>query len=352
MANELGLIPFLSMEVEMANPVLVEMLRGDRVESCHRGALAIARPDGGLVFAIGAVHRPIYPRSAIKSIQCLPTIETGAADRFGFGDAEIALACASHSGTERHVAVAAGMLAKAGLDANALGCGAHDPISIAATRCLIKAGHEPSALHNNCSGKHAAMLATAVHMGEPAADYLRSDHPVQVRIARALEDVTGVRLGPDHVGVDGCSAPNWAIPLANLARGFARLVTAEGLGAERARAAQRIMLACWAEPEMVAGPERLDTLLMTRFKGQLFTKTGAEGVYCGALPGRGLGFAIKIDDGAKRASEMVLKALIARLLPGAEDLAAEEVVPNWRGVAAARLRCASPWLEALEAAGF
>lgn len=336
----------------MANPVLVEMLRGDRVESRHRGSIAVARPDGGLAFAIGEVHRPIYPRSAIKAIQCLPAIETGAADRFGFGDAEIALSCASHSGTDRHVAVAASMLAKAGLDASALGCGSHEPISAAAARSLMKAGHEPSALHNNCSGKHAAMLATAVHMGEPVVDYLRPNHPVQVRIAGALEDLTGARLGPDRVGVDGCSAPNWAIPLANLARAFARLVTGEGVEAGRSQAAQRILRACWAEPELVAGPERLDTTLMTRFKGQLFTKTGAEGVYCGAIPARGLGFALKIDDGGKRASELVVKALIARLLPRAEDLAADEVVPNWRGIAAARLRCASPLLEALGVASF
>ena len=336
----------------MANPVLVELLRGERVESRHRGSVAIAGPDGRLALAIGEVHRPVFPRSAIKAIQCLPLIETGATDHFGFGAAEIALACASHSGTERHVAVAAGMLAKAGLDAGALACGAHEPLSPAAARRLIQEGRPLSPLHNNCSGKHAGMLATAVHMAEPVADYWRPDHPVQVRIAEALASLTGTPIGKDQLGIDGCSAPNWAIPLANLARAFARIVSGEGLDAKRRDAAARIVQACWAEPELVAGPERLDSVLMTQFRGSLFLKTGAEGVYCGAVPARGLGFALKIDDGAKRASEMALKALVSCLVPDAHDLAAEETVPNWRGLPAARLRCASAWLQSIADAGF
>ena len=336
----------------MANPVLIEMLRGERCESCHRGSIAIAGPDGRLAFASGEVHRPVFPRSAIKAIQCLPLIETGAADRFGYGAAEIALACASHSGTERHVTVAAGMLARAGLDASSLACGAHEPLSPAAARNLIRQGQPLSPLHNNCSGKHAGMLTTAVHLGEPVADYWRPDHPVQVRIADALSDLTGAPLGTDRIVIDGCSAPNWAIPLANLARAFARLVTGEGLDGKRRDAAARILQSCWAEPELVAGPGRLDTVLMTRLPGALFLKTGAEGVYCGAVPARGLGFALKIDDGTKRASEMALKAIVARLLPDAGDLAEEETLPNWRGLPAARIRCAPGWLEALTNAGF
>jgi L-asparaginase II len=336
----------------MANPVLVEVLRGERVESRHRGAVAVEGPDGRLAFALGEVHRPIFPRSAIKAIQCLPLIETGAADRFGFGPAEIALACASHSGTERHVAVAAGMLAKAGLDVTSLACGAHEPLSLDAARQLILNRQQPTPLHNNCSGKHAGMLATAVHMGEPLDDYWRPEHPVQARIAAVLEDLTGAPITGYRVGIDGCSAPNWAIPLANLARAFARLATGEGLAEARAEAARRVLQACWAEPELVAGQGRLDTVLMARFPGLVFLKTGAEGVYCGAVPARKLGCAVKIDDGAKRASEMVVKALIAHLVPEARDLCTEEVLPNWRGLPAASIRCAPEWLNALAEAGF
>src|SRR5690606_3199858 len=187
----------------MANPVLVELLRGGRVESRHRGSVAIAGPDGRLALALGEVHRPIFPRSAIKAIQCLPLIETGAADQFGFRPAEIALACASHSGTERHVAVAAGMLAKAGLDVTALACGAHEPLSSDATHQIILNRQQLAPLHNNCSGKHAGMLATAVHMGEPVEDYWRPEHPVQARIAAVLEDLTGAPITNDRVGIDG-----------------------------------------------------------------------------------------------------------------------------------------------------
>lgn len=331
----------------MANPVLVEVLRGDRVESRHRGSIAIAGPDGRLSFAAGEVHRPVFPRSAIKAIQCLPLIETGAADRFGYGAAEVALACASHSGTERHVRVAAEMLAKAGLNENALACGAHEPLSAAAARSLICDRMAPTPLHNNCSGKHAGMLATAVHLGEPVESYWQPDHPVQTRIAADLTDLTGAVIGTDRLGIDGCSAPNWAIPLAKLAGGFARLATGEGLEVQRREAARRVLASCWAEPEMVAGPERLDTKLMARFPGALFLKTGAEGVYCGAVPTRGLGFALKIDDGAKRASELVVAALVKHLVAGADDLRTEETLPNWRGLPAASIRCYPEWLDAL-----
>lgn len=336
----------------MANPVLVEMVRGDRIESQHRGSIAIAGPDGRLAFAVGEVHRPVFPRSAIKAIQCLPLIETGAADDFGYGAAEIALACASHSGTERHVRLAAEMLAKAGLDAGALACGAHEPLSPAAARTLICDRQVPTPLHNNCSGKHAGMLATAVHMGEAVENYWQPSHPVQLRIAAALEDMTGAALGADRLGIDGCSAPNWAIPLANLARAFARLGTGDGLGPLRREAARRVLESCWAEPEMVAGPERLDTKLMARLPGALFLKTGAEGVYCGAVPMRGLGFALKIDDGAKRASELAVMAMVKHLVAQADDLPTEETLPNWRGLPAASIRCASGWLNALDNAGF
>ncbi|HZA02780.1 MAG TPA: asparaginase, partial [Hyphomicrobiaceae bacterium] len=334
--------------VTRSNPVLIELTRGPVVESVHTGALALARPTGELLLALGDVGRPIFPRSAIKSLQCLPLIESGAADRFGFGDAEIALACASHTGTARHVHVATGMLERIGLTQGALACGVHPPQSTAAQKQLAIAGTEPSALHNNCSGKHAGMLATAVHLGEPIDNYWRPDHPVQLRVRETLEDFTGCSLAAEVRGIDGCSAPNWAIPLAALARAFACFVTGEGAGAKHRLSAQRIAEACWAKPKLVAGAGRLDTRVMRRWPGQAFTKTGAEGVYCGGLPDLGIGFALKVDDGAGRASEAVVLRLLEHLLPGAAELDQVRTLKNWRGLEVGERRASATLTHALE----
>jgi L-asparaginase II len=208
----------------------------------------------------------------------------------------------------------------------------------ATLRAMIRSGAEPSCLNHNCSGKHAGMLATAVHLAEPTEGYWRPEHPVQRRIQRTIEDMTGCRLGTDVCGIDGCSVPNWAIPLTGLARAFARLATGEGLEAARANACRRITRACWANPDLVAGPGRLDTLLLERLPGKVLVKSGAEGVYCGALPAHGLGFALKIDDGAKRAAEAVVIHLIARFYPAARDLGPGVELTNWRGIEVGQMR--------------
>ena len=321
-----------------ANPVLVEVTRGGRVECVHRGAIAVARPGGVPLLAFGDVTRPVYPRSAIKAFQAVPLIETGALDRFGLADADLALAVASHSGTPAHVARAAAMLARAGLGEAALGCGAHEPTHEASARSLAARGDVPNALHNNCSGKHAGMVLTAAHLGEPVEGYLDVSHPVQVRIRSALASATGRDLAGEAPGIDGCSAPNWAVPLADLARAFARLGSGEELGERRAATFRRIMAAAWAAPEMVAGPGRLDTLALGVLRGRAFLKTGAEGVYCGALPAHGVGFALKLDDGARRASEAVVTALLARLLPEAAGLGGDGLIRNWRGTVVGEIR--------------
>src|SRR5205814_4169604 len=215
----------------MRNPVLIELTRGALIESRHAGAVAVVRADGEIVAAVGDVAAPIFPRSAIKPLQAIPLVETGAADHFGFGPPEIALASASHSGTQAHTALVRSMLARAGLSPDALACGVHEPLDPATARAMIRSGAAPTALHHNCSGKHAGMLATAVHKDEPADGYWRPDHPVQARIASILEELAGVRLSSEVRGTDGCSVPNWAMPLSGLAQAFARLTTGEGLGA-------------------------------------------------------------------------------------------------------------------------
>ncbi len=329
------------------NPVLVELTRGPLLESLHAGALAVVRPNGAPVLTMGDIERPVYPRSAVKAFQCLAMVATGAPDRFGFGAAELSLACASHSGCEQHVKLAASMLDRAGLEPGALACGAHEPTDSEAARALIRQGAAPTALHNNCSGKHAGMLATAIHMREPVAEYWLPSHPVQRRVADVLGEFTDLTLAEVAPGVDGCSAPNWPLPLTHLARAFARLGTGEGVAPALRAKVRRILEACWAEPEMMAGRGRLDTVLLRRFPGELFLKTGAEGVYCGVIPDRGLGFALKIDDGAKRASELAVQALISRLLPQAADLPIRQVLPNWRGLPVTEIRCSVGFLDEL-----
>ncbi|MCA0023597.1 MULTISPECIES: asparaginase [unclassified Mesorhizobium] len=307
----------------MTNPVLIEVLRGAIVESAHRGAVAVFDADGKPVLEIGDTSRPVFPRSAVKAIQALPLVESGAADAYGFGNRELALACASHSGEPAHVELARSMLARAGLDGSALECGAHWPSSHDATIALARAGGSPNALHNNCSGKHSGFLCTCVHSGIEPHGYVRADHALQEMVRDAMQAVTGARHGADERATDGCSIPTYAVPLRSFALGFARMVTGRGFAPERARAAKRLLSACMAEPFFVAGTGRADLALMQAAPGRIFAKGGAEGVHCAALPELGLGIALKCDDGAGRAAESMVAAIIARLLRADEVLAAK-----------------------------
>jgi L-asparaginase II len=345
------------------NPVLVDVLRGGAIESAHRGALAIVDADGASVVHLGDIDRPIFPRSAVKVLQALPLVASGAADALALTDAELALACASHGGEERHAQTAAGMLAKAGLDAGALECGTHWPYNEVAARALAAHGRVPSALNNNCSGKHAGFLclACALHGGKPdlqqyARGYVGPEHPVMREVTAALQATTGHDLANTPRGTDGCSIPTFAIPLRRLARAFARVGTGVGLSADHARAAQRLRAAVAAVPFMVAGSGRLDTRVMERLGTRVFCKVGAEGVYCAALPERGLGVAIKIDDGNNaRAAEVVMAAVIEAFVALDDDEAAfmrslsDLPLTNWNGIEVGRL-VATPPLRTLAAA--
>ncbi len=333
------------------NPTLVDVLRGSAVESSHRGALAIVDADGAIHTALGDIDRPIFPRSAVKVLQALPLVESGAADRFGLNDEELALACASHGGEARHAQTAANMLAKAGLDAAALECGTHWPYNDSAIKALAAAGAVPSALHNNCSGKHAGfvclgcMLAGGEDRRGFVSGYLQPQHPVMRQVTAALQAATDWDLANTPVGIDGCSIPTFAIPLRNLALAFARVGTGVGLRAGRAAAARRLRAAVASAPFMVAGSGRFDTRVMERLGDRVFCKVGAEGVYCAAVPELGLGVALKMDDGnTARACEVVMAAAIERLLALDEADAAfmetlsHPVLRNWNGIEVGGLR--------------
>jgi L-asparaginase II len=333
------------------NPVLVEAWRGDIVESFHRGAWALVDASGTLVASAGDIERPVYPRSAIKLLQALPLVESGAADRFGLSDAELALACASHEGEPEHASTAASALAKAGLDASVLECGVHWPYSEAAQRALVADGRAPSALHNNCSGKHAgfACLGCVLAGGRDArgflAGYVQPEHAVMREVGAAVEATTGVRLADAPRAVDGCSIPTYGIALRRLAHAFARMATGQGLSPGRAAAAVRLRAAVARAPFMVGGTHRVDTRVMQAFGERVFCKVGAEGMYCCALPQAGLGLAIKMDDGNNaRAVEVAMAALLRTLVPTASDEQAvlldalsNVTLRNWRGIEVGRI---------------
>lgn len=311
-----------------ANPVLVEVTRGDMVESVHRGRVAVIDTQAKVALQWGDIDAPVYPRSAFKALQALPLVETGAADAFGLSDAELAIACASHSGEARHIETVRNWLARIGLSETDLACGPHWPRHHQQTlHDMIRAGESPRDINNNCSGKHAGMLTVAHHLGEPIAGYTDPTHPVQQRILGTLEAMCGLDLSKAPRGVDGCSAPNWAIPLSNLAYAFARLGAPDDLPPARAEAAQRLRHAVAAEPFMVAGTDRYCTTLMAVAGERIFVKTGAEGVFCAALPEYGLGIALKCDDGAARGSQYMLTAVLRRI--GALDDAMAATLDRW-----------------------
>ncbi len=305
------------------NPILVEVLRGNTVESVHRGSLVALDADGGVVVALGDIDRPIFPRSAVKALQALPLVESGAADQLKLGDAELAIACASHNGEPEHVRTAAGMLAKAGVGEGVLECGPQWP-NEGFGRALATSGLPAGALHNNCSGKHAGfvclgcvMAASAGHSDDLAgflSGYVAPDHPVMREVTAALQSTTGFDPASAPRGTDGCSIPTFGIELRRLARAFARFGSGVGLRDGHQRAARRLRSAVAAAPFMVSGTGRFDTQVMQRFGERVFCKVGAEGVYCAALPERGLGVAIKIDDGQARAAEVAMAAVIAALV--------------------------------------
>ncbi len=286
----------------------VEATRGELVETVHRVACAVVRADGVLVARSGDPHRPTWWRSAAKPFQALPLVQDGAADRFRLGSEELALACASHSSEPAHLAVVDRFLAAIGLEEAALACGPHPPLSAAVQREATLAGTVLTPRWSNCSGKHAGMLALARHHGWPIEGYGDSGHPVQRRILRTIVEWTDVPGGEIRLAVDGCAAACFGLPLSGMALAWARL------GSSADPAAGRIRDAMLAHPFLIAGSGRPCTAIMSAWPGQVLAKVGAEGVYGAALPGLGVGVAIKVEDGDMKAAAVVLVEVLRGLL--------------------------------------
>ncbi|NIQ24449.1 MAG: asparaginase, partial [Pseudomonas stutzeri] len=297
----------------VSNPVLANVWRGNAIESRHRGAVVAVNITGKRMLALGDVDAPVFPRSAIKPLQAVPLVESGAAERYGLGDAEIALACASHNGEPIHVEAVGRWLVRIGLSPNDLECGPQRPLHEASADALIQAGQKPAPIHHNCSGKHAGMLTTCRFFDEDTCGYTAYGHPTQQRWFDVLGDLTGLDPLVRPHGIDGCGVPVLAWPLERLAYAFARFADPAGLSEARRNALGRIRGAIAARPEMIAGTGRLCSRLAQVTGGELIGKVGGEGVYGVAVPARGLGLMLKIDDGAKRAAEVAVGASLEKL---------------------------------------
>ncbi|MGB0852332.1 MAG: asparaginase [Pikeienuella sp.] len=305
------------------NPILVERMRAGYRERAHSGRFAIVDRSGTVVMAMGNIEEPFLPRSSCKILQAMPMMESGAGAHLS--QQRLALSCASHQGSAFHAETAEAWLAEMGLSEADLECGAQPPSDAETRHALRDAGRAPCQLHNNCSGKHTAMLRQAVHIGAPTAGYSGIDHPVQRAIAQATAEMAGEDLH-GHA-IDGCSAPNFAISLTGLARAMAKIASAEtSLEGARRDGAIRLRDAMAAHPFEVAGEGRACTDLMRAGGGDVVVKTGAEGAFTAILPGLGLGIAVKIDDGNTEAATVATTAALVAL--GALD-ASDPRVSRW-----------------------
>jgi L-asparaginase II len=289
---------------------VVEILRGDVIESIHRVHVAVCHTDDGLVASAGNPAHHSFVRSAIKMFQVLPFVEAGGIEHFGLTGEELALCTASHGGEPFHVAAARSILAKAKLTEAALACGPHLPLHEPTAHAMIAGGEKPGRVHNQCSGKHAGMLACCVQQQWVTNGYHRPTHPLQQRIRSTLAQWMRIKADDMEVGVDGCGLPTFALALDAVAEGCARF---SAVAAQHGSGPARIIQSMTRHPEFVAGTDQLDTDLMRIANGRLFAKVGAEGFYCAGVPSMKLGVALKAEDGAKRAAEAALLAVLQRM---------------------------------------
>ncbi|KXJ98702.1 MAG: L-asparaginase II [Acidobacteria bacterium OLB17] len=309
---------------------LANVFRGQNLESVHAGHFIVLDGEGNVVLAKGEPSTATYFRSAAKPFQFIPNLTSGAADAFGFNEEEVALAVASHSGEAMHVKVAASMLAKAGFSESDLRCGTHFPFDAATSKQMKRNGEEPTQLHNNCSGKHAAMLAFAKHIGSGTDEYESPENRIQGRILRCIKDFGETE--EVSLGTDGCAAPNFCLPVSAMAKSFANLVNPARFPEITQAACKRIVAAMTQYPELIGGTTRLDTTLMRAGNGSLISKVGADGVWaCGIIPSEkypsGLGIALKIADGDDMRGRPVVAVAILKKLGILEPDAMPDLSP-------------------------
>ncbi len=303
----------------MPSEILANVIRGETIESIHRGHIYVVDGEGNTVASVGEPSTVTYFRSAAKPFQALPVITSGAADAFGFTEDEIAMSIASHSGEKMHVQRVAAMLAKTGFTDSDLHCGVHAPFYGKEAERMLREGEPPTQLHNNCSGKHASMLALAKHIKADIPTYESSENRVQKRILRCISDFTGVPENDIAIGIDGCAAPNFAVSVAAMAKSFANLVFPLNFHPTVQAATKRIVETMMRYPELIGGTERLDTMLMKAAPGKIVSKVGADGVWlCAVLPSEkypsGLGIALKVEDGDDHRGRPVIATEILRQL--------------------------------------
>ena len=305
---------------QMKTAILANVIRGETIESVHRGHVVAIDGNGKDVLTLGSPDMVTFFRSACKPFQAIPFITSGACEALGISDEEVALACASHSGEPRHVRIAQLMLERAGLNEAHLRCGAHLPFNEKEAERMQRAGEHPTQLHNNCSGKHAAMLVVAKHIDADLATYEDEENPVQQSILKMIALFSELPADQIKIGVDGCAAPNFALPLSAMAKSFLNLISPpESFPSEVRDACGRIVSAMTSFPELIGGLERLDTMLMQATDGKIISKVGADGVWlCAVLPGEeypaGLAIALKIEDGDDRRARPVVAVQLLKKL--------------------------------------
>jgi L-asparaginase II len=326
--------------------ILLHITRGSLTESSHRGHIAVTDHTGHIHYAAGNPEAFIYARSSMKPVQALTIIESGAAEAYGFTEEEVAILCASHNGEPQHTATVSAMLDKMDLTRHCLLCGPHMPYHAATAAKLAEAGHQPSELHNNCSGKHAGMLALALHTGADIGRYMEPEHTVQQRMLQTVSELAGYPEEQIVLGTDGCGVPVFGLPLHRLAAAYAELgrISCQDSASVRACAASRIIEALRAHPFQLAGTGRYDTRLIEVTNGRIIGKMGAEGVFALTVPSLGMGLALKIEDGADRAiypavTEALLQLKWLTPLEG-QELAAfhTPLVRNWKGTVVGRIQ--------------
>ncbi|MBX2884010.1 MAG: asparaginase [Granulosicoccus sp.] len=331
------------------NPVLVNRWRGNAIESRHRGAVAVLNADGTLVAQLGDAQRAVFPRSAIKFLQAISFVESGAMQAFGLDDRHLALACASHNGEPVHVDLAAEWLERIGCDQEELECGATLPSHKATQFELLSEGRGPQRIHHNCSGKHLGLMSTCKHLGEQVRNYRLYNHSAQQRWFDVLESLSNARVRQLPWGYDGCAIPTLAMPLQRLALAMARFGDPSRFPDGQRQAVEQIHLALQSQPYLVAGKERLCTALMERLAPEIMVKVGAEGVYTAVIPEHRLGVALKIDDGHDGAARVALGAILTILgvLPEEDAKALEDyfvpTINNSRGETIGRMEPSSDW---------